>query len=194
MGDAMGFWFRVSAFLALVAVVCGCSSSEPEQASRSTGADSSTIALNSSAVNENSDPGDRANLEAPSSSVTTEGSSSTTAEPSTKPGPPEASIPPEPASNSDAADPPNKADLPEPSVDKGSDARDAVRREPAPDADVDRSPAKPKAPQPVVPSGKLGTSIGDTIPRIKGKDVEGARFELSDYEGKVVMIDFWGDW
>lgn len=46
----------------------------------------------------------------------------------------------------------------------------------------------------VEPSGKTGTKVGDTIPEISGKDVEGMRFRLSDYEGKVVMVDFWGDW
>ena len=36
--------------------------------------------------------------------------------------------------------------------------------------------------------------IGMTAPDIEGEDVEGKKFKLSDYRGKVVVIDFWGDW
>lgn len=46
----------------------------------------------------------------------------------------------------------------------------------------------------VTPSGKTGTEIGDTIPQVEGRDIEGVKFSLSDYRGKVVMLDFWGDW
>jgi hypothetical protein len=35
---------------------------------------------------------------------------------------------------------------------------------------------------------------GMTVPEIEGKDLDGAAFKLSDYRGKVVLIDFWGDW
>ena len=31
-------------------------------------------------------------------------------------------------------------------------------------------------------------------PDINGQDVDGRKFKLSDYRGKVVLIDFWGDW
>jgi len=37
-------------------------------------------------------------------------------------------------------------------------------------------------------------AIGKTAPEITGKDVEGNEFKLSDYRGKVVVIDFWGYW
>src|SRR4030095_9964418 len=37
-------------------------------------------------------------------------------------------------------------------------------------------------------------AIGKVAPEIEGEDVEGKRFKLSDYRGKVVVIDFWGDW
>ena len=37
-------------------------------------------------------------------------------------------------------------------------------------------------------------AIGMTAPDIEGEDVEGKKFKLSDYRGKVVVIDFWGDW
>ncbi len=35
---------------------------------------------------------------------------------------------------------------------------------------------------------------GKPAPEIEGQDLEGKRFRLSDYRGKVVMLDFWGDW
>ena len=45
------------------------------------------------------------------------------------------------------------------------------------------------------PSGlRVGTKIGDVAPEIEGKDAEGVTFKLSDYRGKVVVLDFWGDW
>jgi len=37
-------------------------------------------------------------------------------------------------------------------------------------------------------------AIGKVAPDIEGEDVDGKRFKLSDYRGKVVAIDFWGDW
>jgi hypothetical protein len=36
--------------------------------------------------------------------------------------------------------------------------------------------------------------IGKTAPDIDGEDIDGTPFKLSDYRGKVVVIDFWGDW
>lgn len=35
---------------------------------------------------------------------------------------------------------------------------------------------------------------GLTAPEIEGKDLDGVPFKLSDYRGKAVMLDFWGDW
>lgn len=37
-------------------------------------------------------------------------------------------------------------------------------------------------------------SIGQVAPEIKGADVDGKEFALSEYRGKVVVLDFWGDW
>jgi hypothetical protein len=37
-------------------------------------------------------------------------------------------------------------------------------------------------------------SLGKPAPEIQGEDVESAKFKLSEYRGKVVLIDFWGDW
>lgn len=36
--------------------------------------------------------------------------------------------------------------------------------------------------------------IGMEVPDIVGEDLDGVPFKLSDYRGKVVVIDFWGDW
>lgn len=37
-------------------------------------------------------------------------------------------------------------------------------------------------------------AIGKPAPDIEGEDLAGVSFKLSDYLGKVVMLDFWGDW
>jgi hypothetical protein len=36
--------------------------------------------------------------------------------------------------------------------------------------------------------------IGKAVPEIEGQDIDGRRFKLSDYRGKVVLLDFWGNW
>lgn len=36
--------------------------------------------------------------------------------------------------------------------------------------------------------------VGKPAPDIEGEDVDGVPFKLSDYRGKVVLIDFWGHW
>ncbi len=37
-------------------------------------------------------------------------------------------------------------------------------------------------------------AVGKVVPDIEGVDLDGVEFKLSDYRGKVVMLDFWGDW
>jgi hypothetical protein len=39
-----------------------------------------------------------------------------------------------------------------------------------------------------------GFQVGETAPEIKGEDIDGIPFTLSDYRGKVVVLDFWGHW
>ena len=34
-------------------------------------------------------------------------------------------------------------------------------------------------------------SVGKLAPDIEGEDQDGKRFKLSDYRGKVVLLDFW---
>jgi hypothetical protein len=35
---------------------------------------------------------------------------------------------------------------------------------------------------------------GTLAPEIEGEDLDGVPFKLSDYRGKVVVLDFWGHW
>jgi hypothetical protein len=37
-------------------------------------------------------------------------------------------------------------------------------------------------------------TVGRKAPEIAGEDIDGKRFKLSDYRGKVVLLDFWGNW
>ena len=37
-------------------------------------------------------------------------------------------------------------------------------------------------------------ALGKTAPDIEGQDLDGKMFKLSDYKGKVVLLDFWGTW
>jgi len=37
-------------------------------------------------------------------------------------------------------------------------------------------------------------AIGKAAPDIVGEDIDGKSFKLSDYRGKVVVLDFWGNW
>lgn len=53
---------------------------------------------------------------------------------------------------------------------------------------------KPKRPAPEMGGAQGGPTIGEEAPEIVGKDLEGVEFKLSDYRGKVVMLDFYGDW
>lgn len=41
---------------------------------------------------------------------------------------------------------------------------------------------------------KVGLEVGNLAPEIRGEDLDGVKFKLSDYRGKVVVLDFWGDW
>jgi hypothetical protein len=41
---------------------------------------------------------------------------------------------------------------------------------------------------------KMNLRVGKVAPDIVGVDLDDVEFKLSDYRGKVVVIDFWGDW
>ena len=58
-------------------------------------------------------------------------------------------------------------------------------------------PSKPAAPNAKVAKKyevQGGPEIGTEAPEIVGVDLDGVEFKLSDYRGKVVMLDFYGDW
>ena len=44
------------------------------------------------------------------------------------------------------------------------------------------------------PTAALGLDVGKRAPEISGKDLDGKTFKLSDYRGKVVVLDFWAHW
>ena len=56
------------------------------------------------------------------------------------------------------------------------------------------------------PGGRLGDlavpplfefkylSVGKIAPEVEGEDVDGVKFRLSEYRGKVVLLSFWGHW
>lgn len=52
---------------------------------------------------------------------------------------------------------------------------------------------QPAAPPPAK-SASLDPRVGKLAPEIEGEDVDGVPFKLSDYRGKVVLLDFWGHW
>jgi hypothetical protein len=43
-------------------------------------------------------------------------------------------------------------------------------------------------------SSSPNQAVGKPAPPTRGTDADGAALALSDYRGKVVMLDFWGDW
>ena len=36
--------------------------------------------------------------------------------------------------------------------------------------------------------------VGREAPQIDGEDTDGKKLKLTDYRGKVVLLDFWGNW
>jgi hypothetical protein len=41
---------------------------------------------------------------------------------------------------------------------------------------------------------QVASVIGKPAPEISGEDGDGRSFRLSDYRGKVVLLDFWATW
>jgi len=49
--------------------------------------------------------------------------------------------------------------------------------------------------QPTPPSKEPpGLPVGMAAPEIAGEDIDGVPFQLSEYRGQVVLLDFWGNW
>ena len=59
---------------------------------------------------------------------------------------------------------------------------------------VAKKPVKPAQPLKAQPKVHGGPEIGTEAPEIVGEDLDGVEFKLSEYRGKVVMLDFYGDW
>ena len=66
-----------------------------------------------------------------------------------------------------------------------NDDNGATTDTPADDTDDDAAPET---------GVTVGFEIGNQAPDITGADIDGVPFKLSDYRGKVVVLDFWGDW
>ena len=49
-------------------------------------------------------------------------------------------------------------------------------------------------PQPQPPMAAALPRVGQAAKEIEGEDLDGQRFKLTDYRGKVVVLDFWGHW
>jgi hypothetical protein len=83
--------------------------------------------------------------------------------------------------------------------------RPALKEEPIiKAAAVDETNLPPKQgmpPPPFVPPvrqaakpGEPGVDVGNLALEIDAEDIDGKKFKLSDYRGKVVLLDFWGNW
>ena len=57
-----------------------------------------------------------------------------------------------------------------------------------------KSPKSTVAKKDVVPPAGIGINVGQLVPEIDEEDIDGVKFKLSDYRGKVVVLDFWGHW
>ena len=42
--------------------------------------------------------------------------------------------------------------------------------------------------------GNVGLAVSNMAMEIDSEDIDGKQFKLSDYRGKVVVLDFWGNW
>lgn len=60
---------------------------------------------------------------------------------------------------------------------------------------VAKTGARPKRRKlPKRPAVPAGPAVGTMAPDITGPDIDGEQFSLADYRGKIVMLDFWGNW
>ncbi len=57
-----------------------------------------------------------------------------------------------------------------------------------------RPPGGPGGAPPQSPPERPEVQVGHQAMEIEAEDIDGKRFKLSDYHGKVVVLDFWGNW
>jgi len=86
-----------------------------------------------------------------------------------------------------------------------------VEEKPAPEDKTPKGKDKPEptaTPMPITPEVTVrrlvppplteppvaGMEVNNLAPDIVGVDLNGKKLKLSDYRGKVVLLDFWGDW
>ena len=50
------------------------------------------------------------------------------------------------------------------------------------------------AAQPLAAQHDEGPKIGSPAPAIEGTDPDGKPIKLADFKGKIVLVDFFGDW
>jgi thiol-disulfide isomerase/thioredoxin len=55
-------------------------------------------------------------------------------------------------------------------------------------------PIPPGAMPQVAQPQPSGPPVGEVAPKLEGKDADGKPLKLSDYRGKVVLVDFWATW
>lgn len=77
---------------------------------------------------------------------------------------------------------------------KADQYRAIVKKLNAKHADLEVRGRKVAAVMKATLEAKEKLAIGKQAPEIIGKDVDGNEMKLSDYKGKVVVLDFWGDW
>jgi len=72
--------------------------------------------------------------------------------------------------------------------------------QPAPVVRGETPSPPPASPPPVVtrppqdPALPIGVQVSQQAPDLEGVDVDGKQIRLSDYRGRVVVLDVWGDW
>jgi thiol-disulfide isomerase/thioredoxin len=57
-----------------------------------------------------------------------------------------------------------------------------------------KAPNPPPVVAPAGGPGGVGTQVGMSASEIDGEDINGNHIKLSDFRGKVVLLDFWGHW
>lgn len=74
--------------------------------------------------------------------------------------------------------------------DEGGQTQQQAKQQPAQEQDKNQLNVPTEPP----PGLEVGLEVGMVAPEIEGEDIDGQVFKLSDYRGKVVVLDFWGDW